>query len=223
VLFRSTNIIGPVIQQAIGIPDDKIACNQGFQLLIRPPLNNTACVKTSDVSKFTQRGWNAEITNHNLSNLIKPIIPTNDERAMSIRTTFQGTDIPTQTITTFSNFTPISPSSPTIPSYSLTGGGKTTPMFYLESLPSKDKVAVYHLVSMYVNPGIVPNLFDVKVEILNGDNSTLQTWKYTKCQMTNYESYLDENALTYKLHLKWFAEIKDRTTFGCSGLNLSLG
>jgi hypothetical protein len=217
------NIIGPIVQQAIGIPDDKIACNQGFQLVVRPPLNNTACVKISHVSKFTQRGWNAEITNHNLSNLIRPIIPTDDERAMSIRATFQGTDIPTQTITTFSNFAPISQGSPTTPSYSLTGGGKTTPMFYLESLPSKDKAAVYHLVSMYLNPGIVPNLFDVKVEILNGDGSTLQTWKFTKCQMTNYEPFLDENGLTYKLHLKWQPEIKDRTTFGCSGLNLGLG
>ena len=76
---------------------------------------------------------------------------------------------------------------------------------------------------MYVNPGIVPNLFDVKVEILNGNGDTLQTWKYAKCQITNYEPYLDENGLTYKLHLKWQPEIKDRTTFGCSGLNLGLG
>lgn len=220
---QPTNIIGPVVQQAIGIPANKIACNQGFQLMVRPPLNNTACVKTGDVSILTQRGWNAETTNQNLSNLIKPIIPTDAERAMSIRVTFQGTDIPTQTITTFSNFAPISQTSPTNPSYSLTGAGKTTPMFYLESLPSKDKATIYHLVSMYVNPGIVPNLFDVKVEILNGDNSTLQTWKFTKCQITNYEPYLDENVLTYKLHLKWQAEIKDRTTFGCSGLNLGLG
>ena len=220
---KPTNIIGPIMQQAMGIPYDEIACNQGFQLIVRPPLNNTACVKTSHVQYLIQRGWYAETTNHELSNLIRPIIPTDSERAMSIRTTFQGTDIPTQIITTFSNFAPISQGSPTNPSYSLTGGGKTTPMFYLESLPSKDKAAVYHLVGMYVNPGIVPNLFDVKVEILNGNGDTLQTWKYAKCQITNYEPYLDENGLTYKLHLKWQPEIKDRTTFGCSGLNLGLG
>ena len=155
--------------------------------------------------------------------MIKPLIPTNDERAMSIRATFQGTDIPTQTISTFSNFTPISEDSQTNPSYPLNGGGSTTPIFYLESLPSKDKAAVYHLVSMYVNPGITPNLFDVKVDMLNGDNSTLQTWNFGKCQITNYVPYLDESVLTYKFHLKWHSEIKDKTTFRCSGLNLGLG
>ena len=29
---QSTNFIGPVIQKAIGISDDKIACNQGFPI-----------------------------------------------------------------------------------------------------------------------------------------------------------------------------------------------
>ena len=215
------SIIGPIVQKAIGISDDKIACSQGFQLMVRPPHENTICVKTEHVSDITQRGWHAVATNQNLSAAIKPIIPTTDERAMSIRTTFQGTDIPTQTIDTFSNFTPISQDSKK-PSYSLSGGS-ITPTFYLESLPSKDKTAVYHLVSMYVNPGVKPNPFDVKVEVLNGDNSTLQTWSFGKCQITNYEPYLDENALRYKLHLKWNAEIKDRTTFSCSGLNLGLG
>ncbi len=218
---QPTNVIGPIVQKAIGIPNDKIACNQGFQLMVRPPLENTVCVKVDHVSDLTQRGWHTTTTNQNLSNLIKPIIPTVDERAMSIRATFQGTDIPTQTISTFSKFVPISKESSTDPSYSLADG--TTPLFYLESMPSKDKANVYHLVSMYVNPGEKPNPFDVKVEILNGDNSTLQTWNFGKCQVTNYEPYLDENALTYKYHLKWQAEVKDRTTFSCSGLILGLG
>lgn len=77
-----------------------------------------------------------------------------------------------------------------------------TSIILLESLPNKDKAVVYHLVNMYVNPGVQPNPFDVKVEILNGDNSTLQTWNFGKCQITNYEPYLDKSALTYKFHLK---------------------
>jgi len=187
--------------------------------MVRPPLNNTACVKTNHVYYMTQRGWNTATTNQNLSNVIKPIIPTDDERAMSISVTFQGADIPTQTINTFSNFAPISQDSSTTPSYPLLGG-RTTPLFYLESLPSKDKMALYHLVSMYVNPGVKPELFDVQVAVLNGNKSTLHTWNFGKCQITNYEPYLDEAALNYKFHLKWQAEIKDRTTFHCSGLNL---
>jgi len=219
---QPTNIIGPIVQKAIGIPDNKIACNQGFQLLVRPPHEIIICVKSDHVSDLINRGWQKATTNHNLSNLIKPIIPTVDERAMSFRVTFQGTDIPTQTIGTFSKFVPISESSSTDPSYSLSGGS-VTPRFYLESLPSKDKKSVYHLVSMYLNPGVKPELFDVKVNILNGDNSTLQTWSFTKCQITNYEPYLDENTFNYKFHMKWQSEIKDRATFSCSGLNLGLG
>jgi hypothetical protein len=217
---QPTNLIGPDVQKAIGISDNQVTCNQGFQLMVRLPLKNTVCVKTDHVLDLTQRGWEKEApSNQTLSALIRPIIPTVDERAVSVRATFQGTDITTQTIGTFSKFVPISQDSPTSPSYPLVGG---TPLFYLESLPSKDKADVYHLVSMYVNAGVKPNPFDVKVEILNGDNSTLQTWNFGKCQITNYQPYLDENTLTYKYHLKWQSEIKDRTTFSCSGLNFGL-
>ena len=219
---QPTNIIGPIVQKAIGIPDNQVACNSGFQLLVRPPHENAICVKSEHISDLIKRGWQKATTNQNISNLIRPIIPTVDERAMSFKATFQGTDIPTQTIGTFSKFVPISKNSSTDPSYSLSGGS-VTPRFYLESLPSKDKKDVYHLVSMYLNPGVKPELFDVKVDILNGDNSTLQTWGFTKCQITNYEPYLDENTFNYKFHMKWQSEIKDRTTFSCSGLNLSLG
>lgn len=218
---QSNKVINPEIQKTIGIPNDKIACNQGFQLMVRPPHENTICVKVEHVQDLTQRGWHAATTNQNLSNLIKPIIPTIDEKATSIKVTFQGTDIPTHTIRTFSKFVPISKDSSTKPSYPLTD--HTSPLFYLESMPSKDKADLYHLVGMYVNPGQEPNLFDVKVEILNGDNSTLQTWNYVKCQITNYIPYLDENVLLYKYHQKWQAEIKDSTTFSCSGLNFGLG
>ncbi|MDE1769995.1 MAG: hypothetical protein KGI28_05525, partial [Thaumarchaeota archaeon] len=214
---KPTNIIGPVVQKAIGVPDDKVTCNQGFQLMVRLPHENTVCVKINHISDLINRGWQKGTTNQTLSTLIRPVIPTSDERAMSIRATFQGTDIPTQTIGTFSKFVPISQDSPTDPSHPLSGG---VPLFYLESMPSKDKTSVYHLVSMYVNPGIKPNPFDVKIDILNGDNSTLQSWSFGKCQITNYEPYLDENSLLYKYHLKWQSEIKDRTTFSCSGLNL---
>ncbi|HXU95235.1 MAG TPA: hypothetical protein VFP45_02250, partial [Candidatus Nitrosotalea sp.] len=218
---QPTNIVGPIVQKAIGIPENKVACNQGFQLLVRPPHENTACVKYDHVSDLIKRGWQNATTNQNLSNLIRPVIPMVDERAMSFRVTFQGTDISTQTIGTFSKFVPVSENSSTDPSYSLSGGS-VTPRFYLESLPSKDKQDVYRLASMYLNPGAKPELFDVKVDILNGNNSTLQTWGFTKCQITNYEPYLDENVFNYKFHMKWQSEIKDRTTFSCSGLSLGL-
>lgn len=213
---QPTDMIGPIVQKAIGISDDKLACNEGFELLVRPPNNNAACVKDSHISSLIQRGWeNATSSYHNLSNNIKPIIPTVDERAVSYRVSFQGSEISAQTLDTFSNFVPEA-NSDTNPSNSF----NSVPVFYLQSMPSKDKGGVYNLISQYINPGTKPNPFDVKVDVISGDNSTLQTWTYTDCQVTNYDPYLDGNVMLYKFHLKWQAEIKDQTTFSCSGLAL---
>jgi len=188
-------------------------------LMERPPLFNAACVKTHDVSKFIDRGWMvAPPDNDNLSAKIMPIIPTSKERAMSYRVQFQGTEIKTQTFYTFSNFAPIAGISLNPqPSYQLSG---QQPMFALWSLPSKDKQPFYNLVGMYVNPGIKPNPFDVKVDILTGDNTTLQTWIFQKCTITSYIPFLNQNVIQYKFHMKWQAEIQDISTFACSGLNL---
>jgi len=217
---QPTDIIGPIVQRAIGISEDKLACKEGFQLMVRQPNNNVACVKDNHVSNLIKRGWqNVTSSHHNLSNEIKPIIPTVDERAVSYRVSFEGTDISTQTLETFSNYVPTSANSNTNPSGSFSSGGAS---FYLQSLPSKDKGAVYKLISKYVNPGVKPEPFNVNIDVISGDNNTLQTWKFGKCQVTNYDPYLDENVLLYKFHLKWQAEIKDQTTFGCNGLNLNL-
>ncbi|HUL51654.1 MAG TPA: hypothetical protein VLT10_00100 [Verrucomicrobiae bacterium] len=214
---QPTDKISPLVQQAIGISTDKLACNDGFQLMIRPPHNNVACAKESSVPIFVQRGWQKTTSsNHNLTNNIKPIIPTVDERAVSYRVSFQGSNIPAQTLGTFSNFVPTSANSATNPSGAFSGISS----FYLQSLPSKDKGALYNLVSQYINPGVKPEPTDVKVDVVSGDNSTLQTWNFGKCKVTNYNPYLDENVLLYKFHLKWQAEIKDQTTFSCSGLSL---
>jgi len=213
-----TDIINIIIQKAIRISDDKLACNKGFQLMVKPPNNNVACIKVNSVSKLIQLGWkNATSSYHNLSNNLTPLIPTDDERAVSYRVSFQGEDIPTQTRDTFSNFIPTSINSNTNPSGSFSKGSAT---FQLESLPSKDKADLYHLVSKYVNPGTKPELFDVTVDVVSGDNSTLQTWKYADCQVSNYNIYLDENGLLYKFHRGWENEIKDVTEFSCNGLNL---
>ncbi|HMK33361.1 MAG TPA: hypothetical protein VK431_07055, partial [Nitrosopumilaceae archaeon] len=216
---QPTDIIGLSVQKAIGIPKDKLACKDGFQLMVRPPNNNTACIKDNYVSVLIQRGWEkATSSYHNLSNNIKPIIPTVDERAVSYRVSFEGTDISTQTLDTFSNFVPTSANSNTNPS----GSFSSAASFYLQSLPSKDKGDLYKLISKYINPGVKPELFDVKVDVISGDNSILQTWKFGDCKVTNYNPYLDQNVLLYKFHLKWQAEIKDQTTFSCNGLNLQV-
>ncbi|MDH3312036.1 MAG: hypothetical protein OEM28_02680 [Nitrosopumilus sp.] len=80
---------------------------------------------------------------------------------------------------------------------------KKSTMFYLESLLSSDKEWFYQLLTRYVNPGKIPEEFDVTVEIFSGDNTLLQTWEYGKCERENYELYLDDSVVFYKFHEKW--------------------
>lgn len=214
-------IISPVIQRKIGLSSNEFFCNAGFTLLIRPPLDVGICIKDEHAAKALERGWQkVEGAQQKLSDKIQPIIPTDNERAMSFIVYFKGTDIaPPQTVTTFSKFSPIKdehgltlePDNPFL----------ATPNFYLESLPSKDKEWLYQFVSTYINPGKRPDPFDVTVKVIDGDGEPLQTWKYDKCQRTKYELFLDQNALTYKYHNRWQAEIKDRVFFSCSGFKLN--
>ena len=48
---QPNKVVSPVEQKAIGISNDKIACNQGFQLMIRPPSQNAICVESKHVSR----------------------------------------------------------------------------------------------------------------------------------------------------------------------------
>ena len=138
---------------------------------------------------------------------LKPVIPTNDERAQKIVVHFQGSDIaPQQTVSTFSKFSPIeSDNLPfLIPENSFK---EKTAMFYLESLPSTDKEWLYQLLARYVNPGAIPEEFDVTIETFSGDGTLLQIWNYNNCERNNYEIFLDEGLLNYKYHEKWQSKL----------------
>jgi len=91
----------------------------------------------------------------------------------------------------------------------------------LESLPSKDKEWYYELLSRYINPGKIPEPFDITVEIFTASDDLIQVWDYGDCVRNNYEIFLDDNLLSLKLHKKWDSEIKDRTFFQCEGLKLN--
>ncbi len=74
---------------------------------------------------------------------------------------------------------------------------------------------------MYINPGKIPELFEVTIEVISGDGTTIQTWEYGKCEISNYEIYLDDSLLNYKYHDRWQSEIRDRTFFDCGGLEFT--
>ncbi len=62
---------------------------------------------------------------------------------------------------------------------------------------------------------------DIKIELISGDETLLQTWDYNDCERHNYEIYLDDSLMVYKLHEKWQSEFKDRIIFECAGLEFS--
>ena len=219
-LTGNLKIVSPLVQREIGISSDEIKCKESFELMIRPPKNVGICVMETHVSKFEEKGWE-HVTAPNkieFSDKIKPIIPTDEERALSFVVHFQGTDIaPPKTLNTFSKFVPITNEN-LVPDNPL---GERAPQFYLESLPSKDKEWLYQLFSRYINPGSIPEEFDVTVDVVAGDGTILQTWDYRDCERTDYQLLLDEGFLFYKYHEKWQSEIKDRSFFTCDGLKLN--
>lgn len=76
--------------------------------MTRPPLHSAVCVTDDHVSKLEDRGWKIVENPQPTTLKLKPVIPTDNERAQKILVHFQGTDIaPPQTMTTFSKFSPI--------------------------------------------------------------------------------------------------------------------
>jgi hypothetical protein len=192
--------------------------------MVRPPKNIGICVMDSNVSAFEDRGWEHVTLETSVDSLgfLQSLIPTDKQRALSFVVHFQGTDIaPPKTLNTFSNFVPIlDADSPVTTMGNLLDEGNK--QFYLESLPSKDKEWLYQLFSRYVNPGKIPEPFDVDIDVITGDGRVLQTWQYDDCERTDYQLFLEDGLLIYKLHEKWQSEIKDRSIFACAGLNLNV-
>ena len=216
--------ISPLVQNKIGVESENIQCNDGFELMVRPPKNIGICVMDSNVSAFEDRGWEHVTLETPVDSLgfLQSLIPTDKQRALSFVVHFQGTDIaPPKTLNTFSNFVPIlDADSPVTTMGNLLDEGNK--QFYLESLPSKDKEWLYQLFSRYVNPGKIPEPFDVDIDVITGDGRVLQTWQYDDCERTDYQLFLEDGLLIYKLHEKWQSEIKDRSIFACAGLNLNV-
>ncbi|MCE9652265.1 MAG: hypothetical protein K8Q89_04290, partial [Nitrosarchaeum sp.] len=215
--------VSPIIQTSIGVPAEDVSCNDGFTLMIRPPNNIPVCVKNDDTSQFEGRGWKipSQTENKNIVDILRPILPSESERALSFTVSFEGTDIsPSQTVETFSKFVPIADENSRIqtPSNPLDSSEKT---FYLESLPSKEKNWFYELASRYVNAGTKPENFNVTVQVRDGQGDVLQTWDYKECEITEFTTYYDDNLLRYKFHGKWQSEIKDKSIFRCAGLSIN--
>jgi len=93
------------------------------------------------------------------------------------------------------------------------------PTFFLESLPSADKKQFYKFVSDWMDSGNL-NEFDVDIDILDGRGEIIQTWSFTKCEITSYGTYLQDITNFYQFSGKSSSEIRDRTSFSCVGVSL---
>jgi len=146
-------------------------------------------------------------------------IPKIDDSAQKYVVHFSGGEIPeTKTFTTFSHFTPIVNNNEipiSIPNNPIGG----SPKFLLESLPSNDKAIIYKAFSKIINGDRIYDLFDISIDILTGDDTILQTWSYTDCDITDYFSNYEDNLARIKYHDKYQGEIVDVMIFSCNGLH----
>ncbi len=94
------------------------------------------------------------------------------------------------------------------------------PTFFLESLPSADKKQFYKFVADWMDRGDLLNEFNIDVDVLDGMGNTIQTWSFTKCEITAYGTYLQDITNFYQFSGLKDSEIRDRTNFSCVGISL---
>jgi hypothetical protein len=154
-----------------------------------------------------------------------PYLPTPDESIKGYVVHFSGADFDgLQTIKTFSDFSPsinlieTDYDALTIPGNPL----DSTPQFFLESLPSVDKLVLYKYYAMYANLGQSPQSVDVSVDLITGDGTILQRWNYADCYFYEYNTFLEDSFLKFSYSEKPGPEIRDKSEFTCAGNNIEI-
>ncbi len=77
-------------------------------------------------------------------------------------------------------------------------------------------------ISKYILPGKDPEPFDVSVHLASSTGEIIQTWKYSTCSVTKYVTFFIDNLLFFKFKQTFGSEIRDKTTFDCTGLEFDL-
>lgn len=96
------------------------------------------------------------------------------------------------------------------------------PEFFLESIPSIDKKEFYIGVDRWMTKSNAISPFDVNIDVISSDGRIIQTWKFSKCDLTGYGTYLQDVRNLYQFsNNDEMAEIRERTTFVCQGIKLT--
>lgn len=152
-------------------------------------------------------------------------VPSKDDRVISYVVHFFGPEFSgVYSLNSFSKFFP-SVNLIETPYVTFTKPGNPfegSPQFVLESLPSKDKKELYQIYSKYINPGREPFPFDVSIDLITGDGTILQRWNYVDCELTDYQTFVDESIVTFPFKSQGGPEIRDRSDFSCIGIRLDV-
>jgi hypothetical protein len=177
-----------------------------------------------DVSVFECSGFHVDFeakSGESESVVPADYVPTFQDRAQKILVQFSGGELESEvSYFTFSKFVPIKDILFTpikLPGFPV----NEKPQFTLESLPSKDKQEYYDFIARYIDPVKEPEPFDVKVHLISGDGTVLQTWHYEECSGTNYVTFFLNNLLFYKFKQTMGSEIRDKSFFECNGIEFS--
>jgi len=146
---------------------------------------------------------------------------SDNDRAMSIVVHFEGELFEKgETIYTYSKFVQVSAKIKTGDSAVVFLDSGNFPTFFLQALPSKDKHKVYELIDQYVNPGRTPAQYNITVDVLAGDGTIIQSWEYRNCGLYEYSTYLESSKEIYMFTGNDDSEIREITSWDCSGYRL---
>ncbi|MGV7225646.1 MAG: hypothetical protein ACQ9CV_01830 [Nitrosopumilus sp.] len=206
---------------------DYLPFTQDFLLFYQ--FSETIGSEIRDSTTIYCNGINLEVYNDEKQKIIPdeqlPYNPTPDESIKGYVVHFNGPDF--DGLHTFKTFSDFSPSINfleteydvmTIPGNPI--GSK--PQFFLESLPSVDKLKLYKYYAMYVNPGQPPKTVDVSIDLITGDETILQRWNYIDCSIYDHNSFLEDSFLKFSYSEKPGPEIRDRSEFTCAGTNIEV-
>jgi hypothetical protein len=206
---------------------DYLPFTQDFLLFYQ--FSDTIGREIRDSATIYCNGIDLEVYNEEHPKIISkeqlPYMPSPDESIKGYVVHFNGPDFDgLHTVKTFSDFSPSINFIETDYDVMTVPGNPidSKPQFFLESLPSVDKLTLYKYYSMYVNPGQPPKTVDVSVDLIIGDGTILQRWNYVDCSLYDHNSFLEDSFLKFSYSEKPGPEIRDRSEFTCAGNNIEI-
>jgi hypothetical protein len=235
-IIPDTSAMSPRAQMLAGLSANQVMCKEGLNLVIKTSDGSPACVKASTVYKLIERSWismesafaqEPELETEQVSPEPKTttqldFLPNENDRAMYFKARISAGLIKYTEIVklNFFKFTPFEHQSDQIvPKNPLPN--KPPLRFLLETLPSKENIGYYNAIDDYFqSDSPLFKDFDVSIDVVTGDGTVLQTWKYRNCDLEDYSVYLQDNIIFNRFHGGDGPEIRERSIFHCTGLSL---